>query len=38
MKLREINAADAPPAPTYAQAVEVTGATRFGCSSAARSR
>ena len=29
MKLREINAADAPPAPTYAQAVEVSGATRF---------
>jgi 2-iminobutanoate/2-iminopropanoate deaminase len=29
MKLTEINAADAPPAPTYAQAVEVTGATRW---------
>ena len=29
MKLREIAAADAPPAPTYAQAVEVTGATRW---------
>ena len=29
MKLREISAADAPPAPTYAQAVEVTGATRW---------
>ena len=29
MKLREIAAPDAPPAPTYAQAVEVSGATRF---------
>jgi enamine deaminase RidA (YjgF/YER057c/UK114 family) len=29
MKLREISAADAPPAPTYAQAVEITGATRW---------
>jgi 2-iminobutanoate/2-iminopropanoate deaminase len=29
MKLQEINAADAPSAPTYAQAVEVTGATRW---------
>lgn len=29
MKLREINAPDAPPAPTYAQAMEVSGATRF---------
>ena len=29
MKLREISAADAPPAPTYAQAIEVTGATRW---------
>ena len=29
MKLREIAAPDAPPAPTYAQAMEVSGATRF---------
>jgi 2-iminobutanoate/2-iminopropanoate deaminase len=29
MKLREIAAPDAPPAPTYAQAVEVSGATRI---------
>ena len=29
MKLREISAPDAPPAPTYAQAMEVTGATRL---------
>ena len=29
MKLREITAPDAPPAATYAQAMEVSGATRF---------
>jgi 2-iminobutanoate/2-iminopropanoate deaminase len=29
MKIREISAADAPPAPTYAQAMEVTAATRL---------
>ena len=29
MILREINSADAPPAPTYAQVMEVSGATRF---------
>ena len=29
MILRELNAADAPPAPTYDQVMEVSGATRF---------
>jgi 2-iminobutanoate/2-iminopropanoate deaminase len=29
MKLRPVNAPDAPPAPTYHQAMEVTGATRI---------
>jgi 2-iminobutanoate/2-iminopropanoate deaminase len=29
MILREISSADAPPAPTYAQVMEVSGATRF---------
>jgi 2-iminobutanoate/2-iminopropanoate deaminase len=29
MILREINAADAPPAPTYAQVMEVSGASRL---------
>ena len=29
MIVRELNAADAPPAPTYAQVMEVSGATRF---------